>query len=63
MTPPTPLTTALEALRDLTPEQINVRLDELAAEEAQLRVLLRASVARERARRATPVEREVAHAS
>jgi hypothetical protein len=43
------ITEALDALRGLTSEQILARLDQIRAEEAQLRALLRSVRARERA--------------
>jgi hypothetical protein len=51
-----PITEALAAVQGLTPEQILTRLDELHAEERQLRILLRAARARERALRRIPVD-------
>jgi hypothetical protein len=46
-----PIDKALDALRELTFEQIRARLAEIAEEEVQLRVLARAAKARERQER------------
>jgi hypothetical protein len=61
MAPTTPIAEALDAVRGLTSEQIRERLAQLAAEAAQLRVLLRAARARER-REATPAGKGVPRA-